>query len=73
MLEYESGRIQLVGESVRQAQLVTGVIAGALGIETNSGEFEVVDLCYAGVASDQEASIEAMGTDHKSQNSKFLH
>lgn len=32
------------------AQLVTGVIIGALGIETNNGDFEVVDICSAGMA-----------------------
>jgi DNA polymerase delta subunit 2 len=59
MLEDESGRIRLVGERVRKARLVTGVIIGALGAETASGDFEVVDICYPGMApqlvSDHEA------------------
>lgn len=46
-LEDESGRIQLVGDRLKKAQLLTGVIAGALGLETSSGEFEVIDLCFA--------------------------
>ncbi|KAJ7273479.1 DNA polymerase alpha/epsilon subunit B-domain-containing protein [Mycena haematopus] len=50
MLEDESGRIQLVGERVVAARLVTGVIIAALGIETPNGEFEVVDICYAEMA-----------------------
>ncbi|KAJ6547330.1 DNA polymerase alpha/epsilon subunit B-domain-containing protein [Mycena capillaripes] len=50
MLEDESGRIQLVGERVVGARLVTGVIIAALGIETPTGEFEVVDICYAEMA-----------------------
>ncbi|KAJ6513905.1 DNA polymerase alpha/epsilon subunit B-domain-containing protein [Mycena vitilis] len=50
MLEDESGRIQLVGERVVDARLVTGVIIAALGIETPTGEFEVVDICYAEMA-----------------------
>ncbi|THH33896.1 hypothetical protein EUX98_g321 [Antrodiella citrinella] len=50
MLEDESGRICLVGDRIRTAGLVTGVILGALGIETNSGDFEVVDYCFAGMA-----------------------
>ncbi|KAF8212477.1 DNA polymerase alpha/epsilon subunit B-domain-containing protein [Mycena galopus ATCC 62051] len=50
MLEDESGRIQLVGERVVGARLVTGVIIAALGIETPNGEFEVVDICYAEMA-----------------------
>ena len=50
MLEDESGRISLVGDRVLSACLVTGVILGALGIETNNGDFEVVDLCFPGMA-----------------------
>lgn len=50
MLEDESGRIRLVGERVTKARLVTGVILGVLGVETPNGEFEVVDLCTAGMA-----------------------
>ncbi|OSD02849.1 hypothetical protein PYCCODRAFT_1410345 [Trametes coccinea BRFM310] len=50
MLEDESGRICLVGDRIRSACLVTGVIMGALGIETHNGDFEVVDLCYPGMA-----------------------
>lgn len=50
MLEDESGRICLVGERLRNSRLVTGVIIGALGAETASGEFEVVDICYAELA-----------------------
>lgn len=50
MLEDESGRIQLVGKRVMEERLVTGVIIAALGIETPTGEFEVVDICYAGMA-----------------------
>ncbi|KAI0797778.1 DNA polymerase alpha/epsilon subunit B-domain-containing protein [Abortiporus biennis] len=49
MLEDESGRICLVGDRIRSAGLVTGVIVGALGIETHNGDFEVVDFCYAGM------------------------
>jgi DNA polymerase delta subunit 2 len=50
MLEDESGRIKLVGDRVKAARLVTGVIIGALGAETPNGEFEVVDICYADMA-----------------------
>lgn len=49
MLEDESGRIKLVGDVIKGARLVTGVIIGALGFETPNGEFEVVDVCYAGM------------------------
>ena len=61
MLEDESGRVQLVGDIIRRSidektvesgwgdLLVTGVIMAALGIETSSGEFEVKDVCFAGM------------------------
>jgi DNA polymerase delta subunit 2 len=47
MLEDESGRIRLVGTPVQSIPLVTGVILGALGLETPNGDFEVIDVCYA--------------------------
>ena len=50
MLEDESGRIRLVGEYLKKARLVTGVIIGALGMETPNGDFEVVDMCSADLA-----------------------
>lgn len=40
----------LVGDRVKDAKLVTGVIVGALGMETPTGEFEVIDLCYPEMA-----------------------
>jgi DNA polymerase delta subunit 2 len=49
MIEDESGRIQLIGDRVKKANLVTGVIVGALGMETGDGDFEVADLCYVGM------------------------
>lgn len=61
MLEDESGRIRLVGDRVRDARLVTGVIIGALGMETPNGDFEVIDLCYAEMA--PQSSIEAPEED----------
>ncbi|KZT28588.1 hypothetical protein NEOLEDRAFT_1161072 [Neolentinus lepideus HHB14362 ss-1] len=54
-LEDESGRIRLIGEPVEKAELVTGVIIAALGIETPSGEFQVVDICPAGLAPQPDA------------------
>ncbi|CAD6578096.1 MAG: hypothetical protein TREMPRED_002110 [Tremellales sp. Tagirdzhanova-0007] len=54
-LEDESGRVRLVGDVVRRERdregggLVTGVIMAALGMETTSGDFEVIDLCFAGL------------------------
>lgn len=49
MLEDESGRIKLIGKILTDAQLVTGVIVGVLGVDTSNGDFEVVDLCFAGM------------------------
>ncbi|WWC69696.1 uncharacterized protein I206_103639 [Kwoniella pini CBS 10737] len=54
-LEDESGRVRLVGERMKRERdrqgggLVTGVIMAALGMETSSGDFEVIDLCFAGL------------------------
>lgn len=47
--------------------LVTGIIMGALGFETPSGEFEVKDLCFAGMAPMMykalKADVESMDVD----------
>ncbi|KAK8870000.1 hypothetical protein IAR55_000570 [Kwoniella newhampshirensis] len=54
-LEDESGRVRLVGDVIKREReregggLVTGVIMAALGMETSSGDFEVIDLCFAGL------------------------
>ncbi|ORX39674.1 DNA polymerase alpha/epsilon subunit B-domain-containing protein [Kockovaella imperatae] len=54
-LEDESGRVRLVGEVIRRERdrenggLVTGIIMAALGMETSAGDFEVIDLCFAGL------------------------
>ncbi|CED83110.1 DNA polymerase delta, regulatory subunit 55 [Phaffia rhodozyma] len=49
LLEDESGRVKLVGERLKHVNLVTGVVLAALGYEAAAGEFEVVDLCFAGL------------------------
>ncbi|KAF7301784.1 Glutamate decarboxylase [Mycena indigotica] len=54
MLEDESGRLELVGDRIADARLVTGAIIAALGVETPNGEFEVVDICFAGLAPQPE-------------------
>jgi DNA polymerase delta subunit 2 len=54
-IEDESGRVRLIGEKIRRERdregggLVTGVIMAVLGFETGNGDFEVVDLCFAGL------------------------
>ncbi|KAJ6546452.1 DNA polymerase alpha/epsilon subunit B-domain-containing protein [Mycena vulgaris] len=44
------GAFNLSAHESADAKLVTGVIIAALGIETPTGEFEVVDICYAEMA-----------------------
>ncbi|KAG8787350.1 hypothetical protein FRC20_011724 [Serendipita sp. 405] len=50
LLEDESGRIKLGGEALSSAHLVTGLVVAVLGVETSTGEFQVVDICYPGAA-----------------------
>ncbi|KAH9967865.1 DNA polymerase alpha/epsilon subunit B-domain-containing protein [Russula dissimulans] len=50
MLEDESGRIRLIGKILEETPLVTGVIVGVLGVETSGGDFEVIDICFSGMA-----------------------
>ena len=67
MLEDASGRISLVGDPLKVAKLVTGVIIGALGMENPNGDFEIVDICDAGLAPqpsfDQPSSEDGMDVD----------
>lgn len=63
LLEDESGRIRLSGDKISAIPLVSGVVMGALGVETNSGDFEVLDVCYAGPAP-QEPTVENPTKDH---------
>ena len=60
MLEDESGRIRLVGDQLKSARVVTGVIMGALGLETANGDFEVVDFCFAGMPPQPSAEDQDM-------------
>ncbi|KAJ1728589.1 DNA polymerase delta small subunit Cdc1 [Coemansia biformis] len=48
-LEDESGRIRLVGPAVEHATLASGVVAAVLGSETPDGQFEVAEMCFAGM------------------------
>ncbi|KAG9015471.1 hypothetical protein FRB94_000076 [Tulasnella sp. JGI-2019a] len=63
MLEDESGRVKLVGDVISKAQLVTGVIISALGMETASGDFEVLDWCCAGLAEQSALKHRANGME----------
>lgn len=66
MLEDESGRIQLGGKLLSETVLVTGVIMAALGLETAAGEFEIMDLCFPGMA--PQASIKDNATESSLPN-----
>ncbi|KIY72957.1 hypothetical protein CYLTODRAFT_366735 [Cylindrobasidium torrendii FP15055 ss-10] len=66
LLEDESGRVKLVGEKIKEAHLVTGVVVGVLGMETPDGDFEVVDFCFPGMAPmieepDEDSDMEVEG------------
>lgn len=50
LLEDDSGRVKLVGAALKEVPLVTGVIIACLGLETSHGEFQVMDICFAGMA-----------------------
>lgn len=64
MLEDESGRVRLVGRGIEQAQgtFVTGTIMAALGAELPSGDFQVLDYCFAGAP---EQELKDQGNDSK--------
>lgn len=47
-LEDESGRIRILGKVIEDATLITGIIVSCLGTENDSGEFDVIDICYCG-------------------------
>jgi len=51
MLEDSSGRIRLVGPAISSGRwsFTTGVITGVLGAETKAGDFDVIDICFAGM------------------------
>ena len=47
VVEDHAGRVTLTGAALPVPTLVTGVIAALLGQERSTGEFEVVDVCFA--------------------------
>ncbi|KAJ3282051.1 DNA polymerase delta subunit 2 [Rhizoclosmatium sp. JEL0117] len=48
LLEDESGRMELVGELIDSAFLVSGVIVAVLGFENADHQFQVQDICFPG-------------------------
>lgn len=39
-----------MGAALKDVPLVTGVIMACLGLETSHGEFQAMDVCFAGMA-----------------------
>jgi len=72
MLEDESGRIRLVGEKIKEAGLVTGIIIAVLGMETPGGDFEVVDYCFPGIAPQDQEMAESVDGDMDVDDGKCL-
>ncbi|GJE86843.1 DNA polymerase subunit delta-2 [Phanerochaete sordida] len=72
MLEDESGRIRLVGDQLKSARVVTGVIMGALGLETANGDFEVVDFCFAGMPPQSSAEDQDMDDSEGSDSDEWI-
>ncbi|CAG8442216.1 24166_t:CDS:10 [Gigaspora rosea] len=56
-LEDESGRIKLIGDILKQENIVTGVIMAVLGKESSEGNFEVFDICFAGLPYQQPMPV----------------
>lgn len=54
MLEDDSGRIQLVGEMLKNIPLVTGCIIAVMGSENSNGELEVIDIKFPDLAPQPE-------------------
>ena len=65
VLEDESGRIALVGDRLKKEKYVTGIIMAALGIETPDGEFEVIDVCFAGLGPQLQIEMPASNDNDK--------
>jgi DNA polymerase delta subunit 2 len=47
MLEDESGRVRLIGNTLKDYFLVTGCIIAVMGTENANGEFAVLDPSFA--------------------------
>ncbi|KAK3325856.1 DNA polymerase alpha/epsilon subunit B-domain-containing protein [Apodospora peruviana] len=47
MLEDDSGRIRLIGDTLKDFFMVTGCIVAVMGTENANGEFQVLDLKFA--------------------------
>ncbi|KAK4056175.1 DNA polymerase delta small subunit Cdc1 [Microbotryomycetes sp. JL221] len=72
MLEDESGRIRLIGQVIQDqlGTFVTGTIVAALGAETPSGDFKVVELIYPGLAPQSDTLSNLVTDDDVKMDSK---
>ncbi|CDK27276.1 unnamed protein product [Kuraishia capsulata CBS 1993] len=57
-LEDESGRVLLSGDIIDNTVFVTGCVFGVLGLELESGVFEVVDVVYPEIAPQVPRSLD---------------
>lgn len=60
VLEDEGGRMSLVGDNFDVSSCVTGVITAVKGKVLESGDFEVTDTCYAGLAPQEPLNLGTM-------------
>ncbi|KAJ1679783.1 DNA polymerase delta small subunit Cdc1 [Spiromyces aspiralis] len=71
-LEDESGRINLVGDILNRVCIVTGAIIAVLGKESDSGDFEVVDVCFPGMAPQIERPLAAPTPGHSAGLARYV-
>lgn len=61
ILEDEGARLALCGDKLPVGECVTGVVAAVRGHVLPNGDFEALDLCYAGLP--PQAPLPAVGED----------
>ncbi|KAK6354304.1 hypothetical protein TWF730_008714 [Orbilia blumenaviensis] len=68
MIEDESGRLELIGDKIREEDLVTGCVIAVMGTETANGEFKVIDVLLP----ELPAQIERAVPESLSQTKKYI-
>ncbi len=61
ILEDEGARLALCGDKLPVGECVTGVVAAVRGYVLPNGDFQALDLCYAGMP--PQAPLPAVGED----------
>ncbi|CAG8491249.1 7691_t:CDS:10 [Ambispora leptoticha] len=72
MLEDESGRIKLIGDILKTENLVTGIVLAVLGFENKAGEFEVMDICYAGIPPQKKSNQMETDDNDEQDTDKYV-